>query len=383
MEDNIFVLDRDGNLREMQRSGFETEDIFQALLAKHPTLLRKAAGTDGRLLLITREQGVPEEMGGYGRWSLDHLFVDTEGVPVFVEVKRAEDTRARREVVAQMLDYAANGVAYWQIGGLISAYETSASEDGKNPDEELLSFIDATEGVDGAVEAFWKRVETNLQAGRVRLLFVADKISKELARIVEFLNEQMRSAEVLALELEHYNDGSEVRTIVPRLIGATERAETAKAASPDRKPVMTIEDGLVEMARLFGGDFKAGAVKAINWFQARGFHVAQTSAGAAACVLVPKADGGTFWPFFIRWNTGRFEVSVSYLRKIPYYAETENRQSLIDSMIGRLGSSNLKLPAKATEGWPSISTTDLLKPEVWSGFVEIASEIIAHIQKKE
>jgi hypothetical protein len=335
------------------------------------------------LLLITREQGVPEEMGGYGRWSLDHLFVDTEGVPVFVEVKRAEDTRARREVVAQMLDYAANGVAYWQIGGLISAYETSASEDGKNPDEELLSFIDATEGVDGAVEAFWKRVETNLQAGRVRLLFVADKISKELARIVEFLNEQMRSAEVLALELEHYNDGSEVRTIVPRLIGATERAETAKAASPDRKPVMTIEDGLVEMARLFGGDFKAGAVKAINWFQARGFHVAQTSAGAAACVLVPKADGGTFWPFFIRWNTGRFEVSVSYLRKIPYYAETENRQSLIDSMIGRLGSSNLKLPAKATEGWPSISTTDLLKPEVWSGFVEIASEIIAHIQKKE
>src|SRR4051794_12230288 len=42
--------------------------------------------------------------GGSSRWSLDHLFVDQEGVPTLVEVKRSSDTRARREVVAQMLD---------------------------------------------------------------------------------------------------------------------------------------------------------------------------------------------------------------------------------------------------------------------------------------
>jgi hypothetical protein len=164
-EDNIFVLDRDGSLREMKRSGFDTEDLFQALLSCHPGLLKKAAGAGGRLLLITRELGIPEEMGGYGRWSLDHLLVDSEGVPVFVEVKRATDTRARREVVAQMLDYAANGIAFWQIGGLISAYQSSANEEGKNPDEELLSFIGATVEPEGAVETFWKRVETNLRAG--------------------------------------------------------------------------------------------------------------------------------------------------------------------------------------------------------------------------
>lgn len=382
MEDNIFVVDRDGNLREMTRSGFQTEDIFQALLSRHPGLLKKAAGPGGRLLLITREIGIPEEMGGYGRWSLDHLFVDSEGIPVFVEVKRATDTRARREVVAQMLDYAANGIAYWQIAGLISAYQTSAAEEGKNPDEELLSFIGSTEDSEGVIETFWKRVETNLQAGRVRLLFVADKIGKELARIVEFLNEQMRSAEVLALELEHYNDGSEVRTIVPRLIGATERAETTKAASPDRKPVGSLEDGLTEMAQLFGGDAQSGAAKAIEWFQSKGFPVTQTSAGAAACVLVPKADGGKFWPFFIRWNTGRFEISMSYLRKTPFYASTETRQTLIDMITRKLGSAGLKLSAKVTDGWLSIPAAELLKSDVWSGFVEIASEIITHVHGK-
>jgi hypothetical protein len=37
---------------------------------------------------------------------------DAAGVPTLVEVKRSSDTRARREVVAQLLEYAANATAY-------------------------------------------------------------------------------------------------------------------------------------------------------------------------------------------------------------------------------------------------------------------------------
>lgn len=59
-----------------------------------------------RWLLVSREWGVPREEGGGGHWSLDHLFLDQEGVPTLVEVKRSSDTRLRREVVGQMLDYA-------------------------------------------------------------------------------------------------------------------------------------------------------------------------------------------------------------------------------------------------------------------------------------
>jgi hypothetical protein len=53
-------------------------------------------------------------------------------------------------------------------------------------------------------ETFWAMVKTNLQAGRVRLIFVADVIPPELRRIVEFLNAQMDPAEVLALEIKQY-----------------------------------------------------------------------------------------------------------------------------------------------------------------------------------
>ena len=51
-------------------------------------------------------------MKNSGRWSLDHLFVTRDGVPVLVELKRAMNSRLRREVVGQILDYAANATAY-------------------------------------------------------------------------------------------------------------------------------------------------------------------------------------------------------------------------------------------------------------------------------
>lgn len=150
-------------------------------------MLRAAAGLTNKLLLVRREQPVPDQAEGSERWSLDHLFLDGDGVPVLVEVKQASDTRARREVVAQMLDYAANGVAYWPIDKIISAQQETAATLNQDADAALLSFLG-----DKGAEAFWRQVESNLRSGRIRMVFVADRISKELARIIEFMNEQMR-----------------------------------------------------------------------------------------------------------------------------------------------------------------------------------------------
>src|SRR4051812_14176077 len=50
-------------------------------------------------------------------------------------------------------------------------------------------------------DELWTRVHTNLAARRLRLGFVADTIPTELRRTVEFLNEQMAEAEVLAVEV--------------------------------------------------------------------------------------------------------------------------------------------------------------------------------------
>ena len=221
--DVIFLKRPDGALVEMRPAPYDRESILQQLLADHPDLV-VAGNADSRLLLVAKEQGIPDADGGYDRWSLDHLFVDTHATPTLVEVKRATDTRIRREVVGQMLDYAANGVKHWPQGSLRERFEQTAGDAARAEDlfEQFLPGADPAE--------FWDQVETNLRAGVLRLVFVADHIPDTLRRIIEFLNEQMDRTEVIGVEVRQYvGDGQ--TTLVPRILGMTTAAQRVKPRS--------------------------------------------------------------------------------------------------------------------------------------------------------
>jgi hypothetical protein len=206
--------------------------VLQGLLASYPDLLageQVNPSDPRRWLLVSREIGVSAEEGGGARWALDHLFIDQEGIPTLVEVKRSTNSQIRREVVGQMLDYAANGSVYWSIEKVMAAYERRCEVDGLDPDSELARFLE-TEEEPGD---FWQQVKTNLRAGRIRMVFVADEIPSELRRIIEFLNEQMDPADVLGLEVRQYlGEGRAV--LVPRVVGYTAEAEQAKATRGTR-----------------------------------------------------------------------------------------------------------------------------------------------------
>lgn len=101
-------------------------------------------------------------------------------MPTLVEVKRSSDTRLRREVVGQMLDYAANAVVYWPADNIRDQFEAQCTAAGQDADVAVGQFVD--DAVDP--EQFWERVRTNLQAQRIRMVFVADEIPRELRRIV-------------------------------------------------------------------------------------------------------------------------------------------------------------------------------------------------------
>jgi hypothetical protein len=246
MSGHIFNIQDDGTLVEMNEQEFENEDIFQTLLEKYPNLLagdQINSADPRRWLLVRREMGVPAEELGADRWSLDHLFLDQDAVPTLVEVKRSSDTRIRREVVGQMLDYAANAVVHWSIDQVISEYEKQCIEEDVDPDQRLEAFL----GEHREPDDFWGAVKTNLQAGKVRMLFVADAIPPELRRIVEFLNVQMDPAEVLAVEIKHYV-GPGLKTLVPRIIGQTSEAESRKGASGGKRKAPRSEEELQQIA---------------------------------------------------------------------------------------------------------------------------------------
>lgn len=218
----IFLLQDDESLVEMSEQPYNSEAWLQELLARYPNLLagdQMESRDPRRWLLVRREVGIPGAEDGGGRWSVDHLFLDQDAVPTLVEVKRSTDTRIRREVVGQMLDYAANAVVYWPVEQIRTRYEDGAQD----VEAEFATLL----GKDADVEEFWQDVKTNLQAGRIRMVFVADVIPRELRRVVEFLNEQMNPAEVLAVEVRQFV-GEGMTALAPRLVGQTAKTEATK-----------------------------------------------------------------------------------------------------------------------------------------------------------
>jgi hypothetical protein len=230
MSGGKIFLESDGKeaLSPMVEKPYEAEDILQALIEKYPDLIPgdQITPEDPRKwFLVIREMGVPSTEGGGGTWSLDHLFLDQEGIPTFIECKRSSDTRIRREVVAQMLDYAANGTYYWTMDRLRQSAENSLKERGKDLTDELMRFLETDS--EEELEDYWKKVEENLREGKVRLAFVADILPRELRRLIEFLNEKMSDVEVIGVEIRQFV-GDDKQAYVPRVIGLTEAARTRK-----------------------------------------------------------------------------------------------------------------------------------------------------------
>jgi len=159
MAGSIFVIKED-QVIELKEATFENELDFQVLIEKYPNILAGDQITPNdrrKWIFIFREMGVPAQMDGGNQCFLDHLFIDHESIPTFIEVKRSTDTRIRREVVAQMLDYAANATEYWPIETIRNLY------DGQNS-----SLSDDLDIEPDKVELYWETVKNNLRLGKIK-----------------------------------------------------------------------------------------------------------------------------------------------------------------------------------------------------------------------
>jgi len=229
--DNIFLVNDKDELERVPYRNYENEGRLHELVDRYPDLIAgEQINPDDppRWVVVKREAGVPDSETGNDRWSLDNLLLDQHGRPTLVEVKRSSDSRIRREVVGQMLDYAANAQKYWPTEK-IKSWLASRFGGLDEMNEHLKDFLglDTSPDSDQELQYFWQNVEVNLRKGEVRLLFVADKIPPELKRIIEYMNEQMQRVEVLGVEIRQYQ-GRSIKALVPRLIGQTEFARQIK-----------------------------------------------------------------------------------------------------------------------------------------------------------
>ena len=231
MPERIYNVNPDGGLEPMEERPFALEDELQELLAKHLELLdgeQVRPDNPRRWILISREMAIAERPEESPRWSLDHLIVDQDAVPTLVEVKRSSNTEIRRTIVGQLLEYAAHASETWTADTMRERFVASCEKLGDNPTERLSMLLQTD---DADVDAFFEEVATNLAARRMRLLFVADEIPDPLLRIVEFLNQQMPTIEVLAVEIKQYS-GTARRTLVPRVMGRIAGAPVRTTGGP-------------------------------------------------------------------------------------------------------------------------------------------------------
>jgi len=336
MKGGIFLIQNDDQLIEMKEQYYDSEDILQTLLEKYPNLLvgdQINEAEPRRWLLIAREASIPVEEEGGGHLSVDHLLLDQDGIPTFVEVKRSSDTRIRREVIGQMLDYVANAVAYLTVDSIKAKFNQTCSEQALDPDIELQNFLDPNNSIDD----FWQTVKTNLRAGKVRMLFVADEIPAELRRVVEFLNEQMDSAEVLAVEIKQYV-GEGLKTLVPRVIGKTTGAERTKGTARARKQ-WDEESFFQELERKCSDEDVKVARQILDWAKENTDEVWWGKGSIQGSFLPMVSQANNNYTFIAVWTYGNIEFQFQHMRKWQPFSQAEKQVELIDQLNQITGNS--------------------------------------------
>ena len=374
----IYLVHGEGTLVPMTEQSYDSEDVLQRLLADYPDLLggeQMNASAPRRWLLLAREAGLPSAEDGTDRWSIDHLFVDQDGIPTIIEVKRSTDTRIRREVVGQMLDYAANAVVYWPVESLRSRFESLCSTEGRDPE----SVVADTLGLDGGSDELWKLLQTNLQAGRVRLVFVADIVPPELRRVVEFLNAQMNPAEVLAVEVRQYV-GQGQQALVPRVVGQTQQAISQKSGGRSRGPSRQWDEPsfMAEIENQAGPEARRITRELLDWAEEKASRI-WWGKGRIQGSMYPsiQVDGQTNWLFSVI-TTGRVQFEFGNMKKTPAFSDDAKRLELL-RRLNELD--EVSMDPSRIDLWPTIPITVLASDRNMDKFRQAFGWVISEIRQ--
>ncbi|MFM9267107.1 hypothetical protein [Tychonema sp. BBK16] len=347
MAGGIYLIQDDDRLVEMMEQPYDSEDQLQDLLVTYPNLIagdQIDRATARKWLLISREVATPSDEETPVQWSLDHLFLDQDAIPTLVDVRRTPNANIRQKVVGQSIDYAANVVVYWSIDSIIALFEANCRDRGRDPEQIFEDFL----GEDANEDEFWQKVKTNLQAGKIRLVFVADEISAELRRVVEFLNQQMDPVEVFALEIKQYVSEDGLRTLVPRVIGQTAEAQQKKSSAMRERRRWDESSFFVEINTRRGAEEAQMAREIYLWANNQEpevqIHWGTGDIYGGFAVQLPQ-KGRKPYQLFTVDIAGRIEISAHNYGSQPPFSSEENWLELRN----KLSSIGLSLPTEPGE----------------------------------
>jgi hypothetical protein len=231
-------------------------------------------------------------------------------------------------------------------------------------------------GTETDEDEFWQKAKTNLQAGKVRLVFVADEIPTELRRVVEFLNQQMDPAEVLAVEIKQYVGGT-LRTLVPRVIGQTVEAQQKKLGA-------TRVSGQWDEASFFqelGTQAPEAVEPARAIFKWATIHASRIMWGKGkqygTYTPVIEHGGGEHKPIQV-WTDDYFYVMFGDMKNRPPFIDEHKRLELLRRLNDIEG---VTVPRKGIDKHPSIPLTTLNNDTALERFLEVLNWLVQEIRR--
>jgi len=216
------------------------ESWLQRLIHDHPGCLPVHEIEPGFGELVSAGIEVPTKHG-----PIDNLLMTPDGDIVLVEAKLWRNPEARREVVAQALDYA-SCLFEWTYEDLEAAV-LKASFGASDRPKALFDLVAGSE--DGPPEqAFVDAVNTNLAKGRVLILVVGDGIRSDAKRLGSLLQSHAGAHFTFALvELAVFRLGEDGEVVVcPRILAQTEMIYRGVVEVLDRRVVVSAPKDAVD-----------------------------------------------------------------------------------------------------------------------------------------
>lgn len=207
------------------------EAWLQRLIMRHPSLLPIDQLEPALVPLIPVCTELPTPSG-----YIDNLFITPDGGLILAECKLWWNPEARREVVAQIIDYAKD-VSRWTYESLETAIsKASTAQVSETP--EKLRLYDLVESETEMEEAqFVDAVSRNLKRGRFLLLIVGDGIQEGVESMATFLQQHAGLHFTLGLvSLGIFELPNRQFLVQPRIVARTTNID---------RGIVTIEDGAI------------------------------------------------------------------------------------------------------------------------------------------
>ena len=216
----ILIQDEHG-VRELEE-GYATEEELQTFLKEHPDLmpLEEIDLNAPPLLCIGWEVGLASG-------AEDILYIDPNGLLTVVETKLRRNPEARREVVGQILEYAAQ-MSTWiatdverQAEKFFNSSVCPEQYRGCTLERALRVFLESSELLpEFSYEYFLEQVAGNIERGQFRLVIAIDEPPEPLLKTVEFVNRFSERFEMYLMQLKRFCDLARDQNIfVPALFG--------------------------------------------------------------------------------------------------------------------------------------------------------------------